>query len=62
MLVFYLRPLITDEKGLFDALRHVDLTQIDVIDRRIDLTLSRGEMGIELTSVRRLSDIKLLLI
>ena len=33
----------TDENGLFGASRHEDLTLIVMIDRRIDLPLSRGE-------------------
>jgi len=36
--------MVTDENGLFDAPRHGrDLTQIEMINRRVGLPLSRGE-------------------
>jgi len=34
---------LTDENGLFDARGHEDLTLIVMIDRRVGLSLSRGE-------------------
>jgi hypothetical protein len=32
--------MVTDENGLFDAPRHGNLTLIEMIDRRVDLSFS----------------------